>query len=206
LWTLTTGKLIGTIADTHRRSRCAIAPEFKHGFTSNGRENKSRCSTPTTLQLINKIDVGKDQTESITIREPNASLPTIMARTTSPRSTQKQDSSSVRSRLKATRISSHRRWSGIRSNIEDTNEVVAFDPKSLEVKKRFPIGVAKTPTGLAYDARRNGCLSLPQRSEDGRHGCRLRKSDCQLSIGRGVDYAALIRRRTSSSFHAVKES
>jgi hypothetical protein len=28
-------------------------------------------------------------------------------------------------------------------NLEDTNEVIVFDPKSLEVKKRFPIGVAK---------------------------------------------------------------
>src|SRR5207248_4653259 len=40
-------------------------------------------------------------------------------------------------------------------NSENTNEVVVFDPKSLEVKKRFPIGVAKTPTGLAYDANTN---------------------------------------------------
>jgi hypothetical protein len=28
-------------------------------------------------------------------------------------------------------------------NGEDTAEVVVFDPKSLEIKKRFPIGVAK---------------------------------------------------------------
>ena len=34
-------------------------------------------------------------------------------------------------------------------NSEDTAEVVVFDPKSLEVKKRFPIGVAKTPTGTS---------------------------------------------------------
>src|SRR5258705_12012083 len=32
-------------------------------------------------------------------------------------------------------------------NIEDTDSVIAFDPKTLEVKNRFPIGVAKTPTG-----------------------------------------------------------
>ena len=35
-------------------------------------------------------------------------------------------------------------------NSEDTAEVVAFDPKSLEVKKRFPIGVAKVPACLRY--------------------------------------------------------
>ena len=33
------GKLIGTIADTPGVHGIAIASEFKHGFTSNGREN-----------------------------------------------------------------------------------------------------------------------------------------------------------------------
>ena len=38
-------------------------------------------------------------------------------------------------------------------NSEDTAEVVVFDPQSLQVKQRFPIGVAMTPTGLAYDGK-----------------------------------------------------
>src|ERR1043166_5254735 len=53
------GKLIGTIADTPGVHGVALASEFKHGFTSNGRENKVSMFDPTTLQLINKIDVGK---------------------------------------------------------------------------------------------------------------------------------------------------
>src|SRR6266550_9020238 len=53
------GKLIGTISDTPGVHGIAIASEFKHGFTSNGRENKVSMFDPTTLQLINKIDVGK---------------------------------------------------------------------------------------------------------------------------------------------------
>src|SRR5437588_174922 len=51
-------------------------------------------------------------------------------------------------------------------NLEDTAEVLAFDSKSLEVKNRFPIGVAKRPTGLAYDAKTNrlfiGCGNEPK--------------------------------------------
>ena len=43
---------------------------------------------------------------------------------------------------------------------------MAFDPRSLQVKKRYPIGVAKTPTGLAYDARTKrlfiGCRDEPK--------------------------------------------
>src|SRR4249920_3658221 len=53
------GKLIGTIADTPGVHGIAIASEFKHGFTSNGRENMVSMFDPTTLQLIKKIEVGK---------------------------------------------------------------------------------------------------------------------------------------------------
>ena len=53
------GKLIGTITDTPGVHGAAIASEFKHGFTSNGRENKVSMFDTDTLKTINKIDVGK---------------------------------------------------------------------------------------------------------------------------------------------------
>src|SRR3989442_10974743 len=53
------GKLLGTISDTPGVHGIAIASEFKHGFTSNGREDKVSMFDPATLQLIRKIDVGK---------------------------------------------------------------------------------------------------------------------------------------------------
>src|SRR5713226_2819849 len=53
------GKLIGTIPDTPGVHGIAIASEFKHGFTSNGRENKVSMFDPSSLELIKKIDVGK---------------------------------------------------------------------------------------------------------------------------------------------------
>src|SRR5262245_7955017 len=53
------GKVVGTIPDTPGVHGIAIASAFKHGFTSNGRENKVSMFDPATLQLIKKIDVGK---------------------------------------------------------------------------------------------------------------------------------------------------
>jgi len=77
-------------------------------------------------------------------------------------------------------------------NLENTSEVVAFDPKSFEVKKRFPIGVAKTPTGLAYDSKTNR-LFIGLRNEP-----KLAVMDAttgkligSFPIGAGVDYASL---------------
>src|SRR5213083_942243 len=54
-----TGKVVGTIADTPGVHGAAIASAFKHGFTSNGRENKVSMFDSATLALIKKIDVGK---------------------------------------------------------------------------------------------------------------------------------------------------
>src|ERR1041385_2164531 len=46
------GAMIGTIPDTPGVHGIAIASEFKHGFTSNGRENKVSMFDPSTLKLI----------------------------------------------------------------------------------------------------------------------------------------------------------
>ncbi len=41
------------------------------------------------------------------------------------------------------------------NNNEETNEVVAFDPKTLVVKNRFPLAPNKVPTGLGIDVPNN---------------------------------------------------
>src|SRR5436189_4273387 len=43
-----TGKIVGTIADTPGVHGVAVASEFKHGFSSNGRENKVSMFDVTT--------------------------------------------------------------------------------------------------------------------------------------------------------------
>ena len=185
------GKLIGTIADTPGVHGVAIAPEFKHGFTSNGRENKVSMFDPTTLQLINKIDVGKGpdgiyydpRTRRVfTNNHGSHDITAIDAKTGRVIGTVKVNGDGE-SAVIADGL--------VYVNIEDTNEVVAFDPKSLEVKKRFPIGVAKTPTGLAYDAKTKrlfiGCRNDPKMVVmDAGSG----KVIASFPIGRGVDYAA----------------
>src|ERR1041385_2916442 len=160
------GKLIGTIADTPGVHGIAIASEFKHGFTSNGRENKVSMFDPTTLQLINKIDVGKGPdgiyydpgTKRVfTNNHGTHDISAIDAKTGQVIGTVKIEGDGESATV-ADGV--------VYVNSEDTAEVVAFDPKSLEVKKRFPIQLAKTPTGLAYDKETNrlfiGCREEPK--------------------------------------------
>ena len=185
------GKLLGTIADTPGVHGIAIASEFKHGFTSNGREDKVSMFDPTTLQLISKIEVGKGPdgiyydpgTKRIfTNNHGSHDVTAIDAKTGKVVGTVKVEGAGE-SAIVADGV--------VYLNLEDTNEVVVFDPKSLEVKKRFPIGVAKTPTGLAYDAKTKrlfiGCRNEPKMVVMDAVSGRVISS---FAIGRGVDFAA----------------
>jgi len=184
------GKLIGTIADTLGVHGIAIATEFKHGFTSNGRENKVSMFDSVSLQLINKIDVGKGPdgiyydaaTKRVfTNNHGSHDITAIDAKTGQVVGTIAAGGDGESAIIDG----------GLAYvNLEDTNEVLVFDPKSLEVKHRFPIGLAKTPTGLAYDAKTKrlfiGCRNEPKMVVMDAVSGKVINS---FPIGRGVDYA-----------------
>jgi DNA-binding beta-propeller fold protein YncE len=186
------GKVVGTIPDTPGVHGVAIAAAFKHGFTSNGRENKVSMFDPATLKLIKKIDVGKgpdgiyydERTKRIfTNNHGSHDVTAIDAATGEVVGTVKVDGDGEQEIIGKDGL--------IYLNSEEASEVVVFDPKSLEVKKRFPIGVAKVPTGLAYDAKTNrlfiGCREEPKMVVmDAATG----KVIDSFPIGKGVDYAA----------------
>jgi len=185
------GKIVGTIPDTPGVHGVAIASDFKRGFTSNGRENKVSMFDTSTLQFIKKIDVGTGpdgiyyepaSKRIFTNNHGSHDITALDAATASVIGTVKIGGDGEQAIIGADGL--------IYVNSEDTAEVVAFDPKSLEVKKRFPIGVAKVPTGLAYDAKTNrlfiGCRNEPKMVVmDAITG----KVIDSFPIGAGVDYA-----------------
>ena len=186
-----TGKLVGTIPDTPGVHGIAIASTFHHGFTSNGREDTVSMFDPATLKLIKKIDVGKGpdgiffDTPSKRVFTNNHGSHDITAIDA--------ESGSVVGTIKVSG-DGEQTIAGqdglLYVNLEDTAEVVAYDPRSLEVKHRFPIGVAKTPTGLAYDGKTDrlfvACREKPALVVmDARSG----KVITSFTIGQGVDWA-----------------
>src|SRR5260370_33254634 len=150
------GKLVGTIPETPSVHGAAIASAFKHGFTSNGRENKVSMFDPTSLALIKKIDVGKGpdgiyyepKTKRVfTNNHGSHDITAIDAATGDVVGTVAAKGDGEQAIIGKDGL--------IYVNSKDTAEVVVFDPKSFEGNNRFPIGVAKTPTGLADDANTN---------------------------------------------------
>jgi YVTN family beta-propeller protein len=196
------GKMIGTIADTPGVHGAAIATEFKHGFTSNGRENKVSVFDLATLALVKKVDVGQGPdgiyfepaTKRVfTNNHGTHDVTVIDAATSAVVGTVKVEGDGEQAVVGADGL--------IYLNLEDKAEVVAFDPKTLEVKKRYPIGVAQTPTGLAYDAKTNrlfiGCRKEPKAVVmDAGTG----KVLASFPIGSGVDFAGFDAKSKTAFF------
>lgn len=186
-----TGKVVGIIPDTPGVHGAAIAAAFKHGFTSNGRENKVSMFDSMTLAVIKKVDVGKgpdgiyydERTKRVfTNNHGTHDITALDAATGDVVGTVQVKTDGEQAIIGKDGL--------IYVNGEDTNEVVVFDPKSLAVKNRFPIGVAKTPTGLAYDEKTNrlfiGCRNEPKMVVmDAANG----KVINSYPIAAGVDYA-----------------
>ena len=150
-----TGKVLGVIADTPGVHGVALANEFHHGFTSNGAEHKVSMFDSKTLRLIRKIDVGKGPdgiyyhpaTKRVfTNNHGSHDITAIDAKSGKVVGTVAIKGDGEQAVFGSDGL--------VYVNSEDTNEVVAFDPKSLEVKRRLPLGgVAQIPTGLAFDAK-----------------------------------------------------
>jgi hypothetical protein len=185
------GKSAGTIVDTPGVHGIAIAPGMNRGFTSNGNEDKVSIFDTQTLKLIKKLAVGKEpdgiyydpgSKRVFTNNHGSHDISAIDATTLELVGTVHVGGDGEQAIIGADGM--------IYVNLEDKAEVAVFDPRSLEVKKHFPIGVAKTPTGLAYDAATNR-LFIGLRSEpkmvvmDASSG----KVISSFPIGAGVDFA-----------------
>jgi YVTN family beta-propeller protein len=149
-----TGASVGTIEDTPGVHGIAVAPKLKHGFTSNGKEDKVTMFDTGSLTVIKKIDVGKgpdgiyfdpDTQRVFTNNHKSHDITVIDAATGNVVGTVNvggngEGTASGKNGL-------------IYVALEDKDEVAAFDPKTFEVKQHYPLDGIKAPTGLAVDVK-----------------------------------------------------
>jgi DNA-binding beta-propeller fold protein YncE len=151
-----TGAQVGTIEDTPGVHGIAIAAASKHGFTSNGKENTVSMFNTSDLSLIKKIEVGKGP-DGI-YYDPG----TGRVFTNNHGSHNITAIDATKGEVVGTvEVGGDGEGAGIGKDglvyvaLEDKNEVCAFDPKTLEVKRHIPLEGITAPTGLAVDAKNN---------------------------------------------------
>jgi DNA-binding beta-propeller fold protein YncE len=145
--------VIGDIPNTAGVHGIAFAPALNRGFTSNGRDTTVTIFDLKTLAQIGTVKVTGRNPDAIvfdpfsgrvfTFNGGGANTTAIDAATGTVAGTIElggKPEFSV-SDLKGTMY----------VNIEDKSEVVAFDPKALKVKARYPLAPCEEPSGMAMD-------------------------------------------------------
>jgi DNA-binding beta-propeller fold protein YncE len=149
-----TGAAAGTIEDTPGAHGIAIASKLGHGFTSNGKEDKVTMFDLSTLAVIKKIDVGGgpdgiyyngDTQRVFTNNHKSHDISAMDASTGKVVGTVHVEGNGEGAATGKDSL--------IYVALEDKNEVAAFDPKTLEVKKHFALDGVEAPTGLAIDKK-----------------------------------------------------
>jgi hypothetical protein len=188
---LDSGKHLGDIPDTPGVHGIALAPELGRGFTSNGREGTVSIFDIKTLALISKVKVGENP-DAILFDPATKRVFTFNGRS--------QDSSVIDAAsgkvLGTIKLDGKPEFAAsdakgeILVNIEDKSELVAIDPKKLQVKATWPLAPCTEPSGLSIDRKHRrlfvGCDNKMMAVVDADNG----KVLATPAIGEGVDATA----------------
>jgi DNA-binding beta-propeller fold protein YncE len=148
------GKLITEIADTPGVHGVALVPELGRGFISAGGEDMVAVFDLKTLKVLNKIKVGT-RPDAIVYDPFTKRVFTFNASshdTTAVDAAKGQVAGTLALGGKPEFAASDEKGTMF-VNIEDTSELVAFDPQKLVVKSRWKMAGCEEPTGLALDRK-----------------------------------------------------
>jgi DNA-binding beta-propeller fold protein YncE len=146
------GKLQTEIPDTPGVHGVALAPEFGRGFISDGGEDMVMIFDLKSLKPLNKVKVGT-RPDAIVYDPFTKRVFTFNARshdTTAVDASKGEVVGKVDLGGKPEFAASDEKGTMF-VNIEDTSELVAFDPLKLVVKSRWKMAGCEEPTGLAID-------------------------------------------------------
>jgi len=185
------GEPVGDIPDTPGVHGIALAPEFSHGFVSNGGEGTVGVFDLTSLKVLSKIKVG-DNPDAILYDPASKRVFTFNGRS--------HDVTAIDA-AKGTVVGTIKldgkpefavtdEKGEIFVNLEDKSELLAVDPIKLEIKSRWSLAPCEEPTGLAIDLKHrrmfSGCGNKLMAIMDADSG----KVISTLPIGQGVDATA----------------
>jgi DNA-binding beta-propeller fold protein YncE len=157
---LATLQKVGTIPNTPRVHGILVVPAHKRGFVSCGENNTVVLFDPATLRVTGTVPTGT---------KPDAMLydgfsDRVFVFNNAGSSATVLDAASGQvvgtAELNGAPEAGATDGAGtIFVNLEDKNEVVAFDAKTLQVKNRWPLGAGEEPTGLGYDPKAHRLFS-----------------------------------------------
>jgi len=182
------GAVTGDIADTQGVHGIAIAQDLGRGFTSNGRANTVTIFDLKTLKLIGTVNTGTNP-DAIVYDTGTKRAFSMNGRSKDATAINAADGT-VAGTLALGGKPEFAVADGKGSifvNIEDTSELVQFDPEKLKVINRWKLAGCDEPSGLAMDPKTrrlfSGCGNKVMMVTDADNG----KTVAKVPIGDGVD-------------------
>src|SRR5712664_963891 len=147
-------EVVGSIPDTQGVHGIAIASDLGRGFTSNGRTNTATIFDLKTLKTIGTVNTGANP-DAIVYDSGTKRVFTLNGRSKDATAINAADGTvagtlALGGRPEFAVIDGK---GSIFVNIEDTAEVVQFDPQKLTVVHRWHIAPCEEPSGLAIDLK-----------------------------------------------------
>jgi len=154
------GTLLGNITGLERDHGVAVADEFGRGFISDGAQGKVIIFELKTLKVIGEAKADNDA--DCVIYDPASKR--VFAMNGDPHSSTVIDAKSgtVVGTIELGGAPEFAVADGrgiVYVNLEDKNEVVAIDSRTLTIKSRWPVAPAGAPTALAMDIKHQRLFS-----------------------------------------------
>ena len=150
----TTGKQVGEIPDTQGVHGVALDPNTGRGFASGGKDDMVTVFNLKTLAVEKKVKVGS-RPDAILYDPFSKRVFTFNAQskdTTAIDATKGEVAGKIDLGGKPEFATTDEKGT-VFVNIEDTSEIVAFDPVKLTVKSRWKLAGCEEPTGMAIDRK-----------------------------------------------------
>jgi DNA-binding beta-propeller fold protein YncE len=145
----------GEIPNTEGVHGIALAPDLGRGFTSNGRANTITIFDPKTLATLGTVKVTGENPDAILYDPSSHRVFTFNGRTANVTAVEAATGAVAgtiavggKPEFAVTDLAGR-----VYVNIEDKNEVVALNAKTLQVEARWPLTGCDAPTGLAIDVK-----------------------------------------------------
>ncbi|MDD5674427.1 MAG: hypothetical protein PHC61_09700 [Chitinivibrionales bacterium] len=185
---LQTDSIIGEIRDTKGVHGVAVADEFGHGFTSNGQDSSITMFDIKTLKTLGRAKTGANP--DAIIYDPASKRIFAFNHNGADATAISADSAKALGTLVLGGTPEFAAADGrgrVYVNLEDKNQVVAFDSRTFKITAQWPLAPGESPTGMAIDAKNMrlfiGCHNNKMIIMDAHNG----KILAVMPIGGGVD-------------------
>lgn len=187
---LDTDKLVGKIPNTDGVHGVAVADGLNRGFVSDGRADQVTIFNLKTLATISTVQTGRD---------PDAIVYDPFTRRVFTFNGHSKDMTAIDATtgraIRTVALGGKPEFAvsdgrgNLYDNLEDKSELIRIDPKTLQIKDRWPLAPCQEPSGLAIDVQHRRLFSVCRNSMMAVVDMDTGKLIAHLPTGPGTDAA-----------------